>query len=292
MPSTRRSSRTSWPTRSLRPSQRRPTSPGPAATSCSTPSAITLRWPRPSSRASRRRPRPRAEWPAPPRIGRRAPARHIGTGTLRDPGSSSTLSADRGKSHDQRSQGASALPRGAVAGPPARPHVRSPRDGPRRPVSLPRFVHANRRTLRPRHATPALARVSHPPGPAASQTGLEGHEGASRRRTRLATATASLRSRPDRRVTRRLRSHGSPRPAETGRWEVESSRASGGCPPPTCQNPPNQSHCRRTGIYYWMPDPRSGGHLNADAWAASRQRCLHLPGRCRHPVVDAGVVVE
>src|SRR2546422_10836664 len=42
------------------------------------------------------------------------------------------------------------------------------------------------------------------------------------RRTRLGTATASLRPRPDRRVTRRLCRHGSPRPGEAGRWDVES----------------------------------------------------------------------
>jgi len=42
------------------------------------------------------------------------------------------------------------------------------------------------------------------------------------RRTRLGTATASLRPRPDRRVTRRLCRRGSPRPGEAGRRHVES----------------------------------------------------------------------
>jgi len=47
--------------------------------------------------------------------------------------------------------------------------------------------------------------------------------GAPRRRTRLGTAaTASLRPRPDRRVTRRLCRRGSSRPGEAGRWDVES----------------------------------------------------------------------
>ena len=60
--------------------------------------------------------------------------------------------------HDQRSQGVSALVRGAVGGPPVRIRVRAPRAEPRR-TPLPTLIDHARRTIRPRHATPALKQL-------------------------------------------------------------------------------------------------------------------------------------
>ena len=73
------------------------------------------------------------------------------------------------------------------------------------------------------------------------------YRGAPRRRTRLGTATASLRPRPDRRVTRRLCRGGSPRAGEAGRWDVES-RATGLAVALRSRGRtrPEQSHRRRT----------------------------------------------
>ena len=115
-----------------------------------------------------------------------------------------------------------------------------------------RFPWASRRTLRGRHSTSVPDHVFHRTRPAASQARPEGHEaaarpvrrsshlrtlslrcraeetaqdcGARRLRTRLGTATASLRPRPDRRVTRRLCRRGSPCPGEAGRWEWNPER--------------------------------------------------------------------
>jgi hypothetical protein len=63
--------------------------------------------------------------------------------------------------YDQRSQGASALVRGAVGEPPVRIRVLGPRA-------------ESRQILRPRHPTPALTRAVRPAGTAASQVGPEG----------------------------------------------------------------------------------------------------------------------
>src|SRR3990167_11520029 len=88
------------------------------------------------------------------RRGRRV-RHYIYGGILCDPGASSTLSADRGEPlHDRCSQGASALLRGVVGGPPIRIRVRGPRAEPRRPP-LPRLIGRAPPALRPPPAPPA-----------------------------------------------------------------------------------------------------------------------------------------
>ena len=78
--------------------------------------------------------------------------------------------------------------------------------------------------------------------------------GAPRRRTRLGTATASLRLRPDRRVTRRLCRRGSPRPGEAGRWDVESRpKGLAVALRPRGRAWPERPHRRRVRIQQWMP---------------------------------------
>src|SRR5216683_1695439 len=94
------------------------------------------------------------------------------------------------------------------------------------------------------------------------------------RRTRLGTATASLRPRPDRRVTRRLFRHGSPRPGEAGRWDVES-RATGLATALRSRGRarPAQSHRRRTRI---QTNPQI-----VDAWGRAERIFMQMPGRHR-----------
>ena len=96
------------------------------------------------------------------------------------PSASATLSPDRSRSlHEQPSQEASALVRGAVGGPPRRMRARGPRAKRRRSAS-PCLIDHVRRTLRACYATPAHARLFRPAGTAPSQAGPKGHQAASR----------------------------------------------------------------------------------------------------------------
>ena len=155
---------------------------------------------------------------------------------------------------------------------------------------------------------------------AASQAGPEGHEAASRavrgpphlralslrcsaeeavqdrrdprRRTGLGTATASLRPRPDRRVTRRLCRRGSPRPGEAGRWDVEP-RAKGVAVALRSRGRawPEQPHRGRTRIHQWMPGVerrespcRCPAGIQVEMRASTRG--------CRPPLADDGAAVQ
>ena len=165
--------------------------------------------------------------------------------------------------HDQRSQGVSALVRGAIEGPPARIHVRGPRAEPHRPP-LPSLIHHARRTLRPRHATPARALSLRPRFAHDQIVGL-----------RVAFADVALRDRvkqaggiwnPERRV-----------------WQLRYR--------PRGRARPERPHRRRTRIQQWMPGVE---------WRESPCRCpgdiqvemLASTVGCRHPVANDGVAVE
>ena len=233
------------------------------------------------------------------------------------PSASATLSPDRSRSsHEQPSQEAPALVRGAVGGPPRRTPAGGPRAKSRRWASA-RLIDRVRRTLRPCHPTPAHARPSAPrvrlhlkPG----QKGTKQLDGMVIASSACATATMPSGRRgstvelrvaerdwePPRRHLAHDRIVGlrvafadvavRDRVKQAGGRGIQIV-GSGSCATIASSRWPDRPHCRRAGIQV------------VDAWSQAEGISIGCPdgiqvemlastGRCRHPVADDGVAVD